>query len=87
MDGIADGDLEVRIRRLIARQLKMPVERIVDRASLASDVGLDSLDHVALIMALEQHFRITIPDDVAVRCVIVGDLVDAVRTRVIHGGP
>ena len=45
-------------------------------ADLDRDLHFDTLDVVDVILALEQHFHLTIPDDVPLR--VVGDLVQYV---------
>lgn len=39
-----------------------PVERLTDEANLAETLGLNSLQVVDLVMALEERFAIQVPD-------------------------
>lgn len=39
-----------------------PALQVTDSANFQSDLGLDSLDTVELVMALEEEFAIEIPD-------------------------
>jgi len=48
-------------------------------AALDRDLHFDALDVVDVILALEQHFHLTIPDDVLIR--VIGDLVQYVATH------
>jgi acyl carrier protein len=50
-------------------------------AVFTTDLGADSLDIVELVMALEEEFEITIPDDVAERCNTLGDVIDVLLRR------
>jgi len=78
-DGTTRQDLAADIRREIARSIGVPVERVVDSASIVDDLGADSLLHMTVIMDLERRFGITISDAEAAQFVSVGDAVKAVR--------
>lgn len=54
---------EDRVVSLIAHELKISKEEITKDANLKTDCGMDSLDEVCIIIALEKHFGINIPDD------------------------
>jgi acyl carrier protein len=45
------------------------------------DLGADSLDVVELVMALEDEFKIEIPDDQAEKIVTVGDAVTFIESH------
>lgn len=52
-----------RARRALAKELKIPAERIQDDTDLEKDLGLDSLDRLRLVFAIEEEFGITIDDE------------------------
>ena len=56
-------DLEQKVKKIIAEQLGKDVEDIKNEASFIEDLGADSLDTVELVMALEDAFKVQIPDD------------------------
>lgn len=74
------ASLEPVIRAEIARQLGVAGDRIVPAASLADDLGVDSLLHMTMVVGLEQRFEIMIPDAIAARFTSVGDVIEAVRS-------
>jgi acyl carrier protein len=49
--------VHAEVRRLVAKSLGVPDEAIHDASSLR-DLGVNSLDLVVLVMAIEEHFRI-----------------------------
>lgn len=53
-----------RIKEIISKDFGIKIESIEDD-SVISELGLDSLDTVELIMALEEEFEIEIDDDEA----------------------
>jgi acyl carrier protein len=67
-----------RIRKIIAEQLDAEPAKVIDTASFEDDLGGDSLDHVEVVMALEDEFSIEISDEAADKILTVGDFVATV---------
>jgi acyl carrier protein len=57
---------------------------VVKPESTFAELGIDSLDGVNILFALEQEFKIDVPDSVAQNMRSVGQVVDALA-RVIEG--
>ena len=55
--------VETRIKRLVSEQLNVPEEIVVPEANILEDLAADTLDAVAMILALEEEFHIEIPDE------------------------
>ena len=70
------------IRRIIAEQSEVPIERIDEDAHLVNDLGCDSLDVIEIAMEIEEQFDIDVPDDTAEKAETVGKIVDQVFERV-----
>ena len=70
---------EERVKEIIAEQLSVSLEQVKPGASFIDDLGADSLDTVELVMALEEHFDIQIPDEDAEKIVTVGDAVQYIK--------
>lgn len=64
-----------KVKEIIIECLKCNEEDVVLKADLQNDLGADSLDGVDLIMALEDEFGITFPDDAAMNMKTVEDIV------------
>lgn len=56
-------DIELKVKKIIAEQLGKSEEDIKNEASFIEDLGADSLDTVELVMALEDAFKVQIPDE------------------------
>lgn len=50
-----------KIKKLAAKELKIPVNSTALKSSLVLDLGLDSLSVVEFIMAIEETFSIKFP--------------------------
>jgi acyl carrier protein len=70
---MSSADTQAKVRSIIAEQLGVKIEEVVDQASFTDDLGADSLDTVELVMALEEEFGIEIPDEDAEKMRTVGD--------------
>ena len=64
-----------QVRDIIVETLGCDAEAVTPAASLADDLGADSLAAVELSMALEEEFGVTIADEELPNMKTVGDLV------------
>jgi len=64
-----------KVRGVIVEQLNVDADDVNEDASFVDDLGADSLDIVELVMALEEEFGISIPDEEAENIKLVGDAV------------
>jgi len=71
-----------RTRRVIAEQLGMSETDLKREQKLVDDLGADSLDLIELVMAIEDEFRIEIPDLDAEKLITVGEVEDYVVRKV-----
>ena len=69
------------IRAIVAEQLGVVEDKVTPEASFANDLGADSLDTVELVMALEEKFKIEIPDEDAEKIVTVQDALDFINDQ------
>ena len=53
----------IKIKQVMSAVFEIPVESIVDYASSDNIENWDSLRHLNLILALEEEFGVSIPDD------------------------
>jgi len=57
--------IETRVLDVLKSFEKVHLEKLKPSASFTDDLGLDSLDAVEVVMAVEEEFSIEIPDDEA----------------------
>jgi acyl carrier protein len=69
-------ELFEKIKVVIVDQLGADEDDVLEDASFVDDLGADSLDIVELVMALEEEFGVSIPDEQAEKIKTVGDAVD-----------
>lgn len=76
------NDIETRVKKLVATQLDIDPQKIRSDSSFEADLGADSLDRVELVMALEDEFKVEIPDNAAEKIVKVEDAVKFIEDQV-----
>jgi len=75
------SNIEERVKKIIAEQLGVKEEEVVNAASFVDDLGADSLDTVELVMALEEEFETEIPDEEAEKIATVQNAIDYVLAQ------
>jgi acyl carrier protein len=76
------SDVEEKVIKMICEQLDVPEEDVVPKASFVDDLGADSLDQVELIMAMEEEFDISIPDEDAENIGTVQNAIDYIKKAI-----
>lgn len=68
--------VETQIKQVVSEQLGVEISTIQEDSQFTQDLGADSLDLVELIMALEEKFEMSIPDESVEKIKTVNDVVD-----------
>jgi acyl carrier protein len=68
--------VEERVKRIVIDQLGVEEAQVTREAKFVEDLGADSLDTVELVMALEEEFKLEIPDEEAEKISTVGQAVE-----------
>ena len=78
---MAEKTIEQRVKDIIVEQLGVNADQVTPDAKFIEDLGADSLDIVELVMALEETFGISIPDEDAENIKSVGDAVSYIQSN------
>ena len=70
-----------KVKKLLAEQLNIPVEKITENSKVIDDLGADSLDVVEMLMTLEDEFNVTVTDEESVTLKTVGDIVKLIDKK------
>ncbi|NTW27902.1 MAG: acyl carrier protein [Coriobacteriia bacterium] len=70
-----------KVKAVIVEQLNVEEDDVTEEASFVDDLGADSLDIVELVMALEEEFGVSIPDEDAESIKTVGDAVSYIAAN------
>ena len=67
------------VKKVVMEAIGDEEKEITEDTSIVDELGLDSLDIVEMLMALEEEFEISIDDSVAEKFVKVSDVIDYVE--------
>ncbi|MDP2943517.1 MAG: acyl carrier protein [Candidatus Omnitrophota bacterium] len=70
-----------KVREIIAKQLGVKLEEVTPQATFIDDLGADSLDTVEIVMALEEEFKLEIPDEDAEKMTNVGEAIKYIEEK------
>lgn len=70
-----------KVKAVVVDQLNVEEDEVTDDASFIDDLGADSLGIVELVMALEEEFAVSIPDEDAEGIRTVGDAISYIQAN------
>jgi acyl carrier protein len=74
-------EIEDKVRKIIIEQLEVAADKVKVEASFADDLKADSLAVVELVLALEEQFKIEIPDEDTEKIKTVGDAINYIKAH------
>jgi len=75
-------EIEIKVKEIISQQLEVSAEQLRPEASFTDDLKADSLAVVELVLALEQEFKIEIPEEDTEQIKTVKDALNYIKTHV-----
>jgi len=78
---MADKNTVVQVVEIISGQLKIEADQIAPSTNIMEDLGADSLDIVELLMAIEESFGVTVPDEDVQGLKTIQDIVEYVESH------
>ena len=76
-----DQNITERVMKVVGDQLGFEMDKLTPETSFVQDLGADSLDIVELVMALEEEFQITIPEEANDDVQTIGDAVRHIESE------
>ena len=67
-----------KVKEIMVNTLGCDEEKITMEATIADDLGIDSLDAVELVMAIEEELGVKIPDEELGKMKTVKDIADCI---------
>jgi acyl carrier protein len=82
---MSNEELTQRVRKIIATAQRLPEEKVTADSTF-QELGIDSLDGINILFAVESEFNINIPDEGAQSIRSVRDVVDGIA-KLLAAGP
>ena len=74
-------EIEDKVKEIIIEQLEVAPDQVKPEASFADDLKADSLAVVELVLALEEEFKIEIPDEDTEKIKTVEDAINYIKAH------
>jgi acyl carrier protein len=74
-------EIEKKVKEIICTQLEVSSEQLRPEASFIDDLKADSLAVVELVLAFEQEFKITIPEEDTEQIKTVKDAINYMKSH------
>jgi acyl carrier protein len=81
---MSHAELTERVRGIIATAQHLPQEKVTADSTF-EELGIDSLDGINILFAVENEFNINIPDDAAQNIRSVRDVVEGIAKLLESG--
>lgn len=72
------GEIQTRVRKILAENLSVPEDSITMDSRFQEDLDADSLDLVEAVLALEEEFGVSIPEEEMEGVKTVGEAINVV---------
>ncbi|HQO18645.1 MAG TPA: acyl carrier protein [Candidatus Cloacimonas sp.] len=73
--------MEAKVKQIVVDKLGVEESQVVPSANFIEDLRADSLDTVELVMAFEEEFGLTIPDEDQDKLRTVGQAIDYLKEK------
>lgn len=77
-----ETDVYEKINKIVSNQLRAETDTVDGDADIFEDLGADSLDVVEILMAVEESFGITIPEEDVADIRTVREFADYIESRI-----
>jgi len=78
---VETGEIEERVRKILADNLSVPEDDVTTDSRFQEDLDADSLDLVEAVLALEEEFGVSIPEEEMEGVKTVGEAVNLVAAK------
>lgn len=79
---MSDNNVFEALKEVLVDRLRLEPDQITPQANLFDDLGLDSIDLMTAVMAIEERFTIDVSDDELEGVTTVGQAVDVLSAKV-----
>jgi acyl carrier protein len=80
MPPVTRAEIEQQLITIVRQEKDIPADLLQPDTDLAA-AGIDSLDALTILFAIEEHFHVSIPDTAARAMKTFGDMVEVVATE------
>jgi len=75
-----------RVKEVVARQLRVPIEQVTEEAHFVEDLGAESIQSLELVAAFEEEFDIEMDEEEALQVKTVGGAIEYISRKLQEEG-
>lgn len=79
-------DIEQRVRKVVARQLKVDEKEVKPESDFVRDLGAESIQSIELVACFEEEFDIEMDEQAALAVRTVGSAVEFIKKTIEESG-
>lgn len=79
MSNNISDNLDVEIKQLIAETIGVTLQELKLETNLWNDLGVDSIKAIAITVAIERKYKVTVRDEQIPQITTVGQVIEIVR--------
>jgi acyl carrier protein len=77
-------EIAQQLTEIVRKEKQVPDDKLTQDTVLA-EAGIDSLDSLTILFAIEETFHVSIPDEAARGIKTFGDMIDVVDSLLVKG--
>ncbi|MDR4509988.1 MAG: phosphopantetheine-binding protein [Candidatus Brocadiaceae bacterium] len=81
MDNVTDNDIKERLKKILAKELKMEPEDISDDAHITDDIGVESAEMINLLYDIESEFNIEVSNEEASQNLVICKMTNLIKEK------
>ena len=82
MDNVTEESIKERLRKVIAKELKVDPESIGDDAHIGNDLGIDSADMINVLYDIEDEFKVEISDEEVGEISTIQEMYNVINSKI-----
>ncbi len=79
-----ESNVKERLKKIIAKELEIESESIVDEEHIVNDLGMDSVDMICILFEIEDEFKIEISDEEVGEISTIETMYDLISMKILQ---
>ena len=82
MEYLTENSIEERLKKILAKELKIEVEDITGDSHIVDDIGVESAEMINLLYNIETEFNVEISNEEASKNLILKNMANLVKEKI-----
>ncbi|OHB44878.1 MAG: hypothetical protein A3K50_11765 [Planctomycetes bacterium RIFOXYD12_FULL_42_12] len=82
METLTENLIKERLKKILAKELKIDIEDITDNSHIVDDIGVESADMINLLYDIETEFNIEVSNEEAGKNLTIQKMANLVKEKI-----